>query len=214
MAAAQKRKREAELDEADLEEAALKRKRARIAKKLREIDRMHVVADRNTGAPPLWSDLPVDIAKGIEHDVNLLSKKELVDYDKLRRKAQKYTQTLNERGRKVSKGACLDPDLLQIASARKNRKLVDVPIKERPRKIARDPASADGTAAPQTGSVNEGPVGGLGSSTAGSKGPAIIELSINPLGNPQSLQPSSLGCTAAGSGAEGVRCGHGLFANM
>jgi hypothetical protein len=58
----------------------------------------------------------------------------------LRRKAQKFIQSLHERGRQVAKGV-LGPDLMQIAIARKRNNLVEVAFKERPRKLLKGVAS-------------------------------------------------------------------------
>jgi hypothetical protein len=106
----------------------------RVKESIRTVVRKHVVADNKTGGPPLWSHLPKDIVTAILNDLKRISIEESMDMKKLTRKAQKYTQTLNERGRKVLKGGLL-PDLLQIAVARKKGKLVDVvQVSQKPRK--------------------------------------------------------------------------------
>lgn len=106
-----------------------------VAGKMREIVRQNVVVDERTGAPPLWTDLPALSQKSIERGLRILAKGNEAGYGELRRKAQKYTQTLHERGRKVHKSE-LDPDHLQIAIARTKRKYVEVDFTERPRKLA------------------------------------------------------------------------------
>jgi hypothetical protein len=103
-----------------------------IAEEMRQVVRMNIVVDEATGVSPLWSALPLSSQYEISEAVRSLAMQKQVDYADLRRKAQKYTQTLNERGRKVVKGE-LEPDLLQIAIACKKGKFVTVDYLERPR---------------------------------------------------------------------------------
>ncbi|GAQ92915.1 hypothetical protein KFL_012000010 [Klebsormidium nitens] len=122
-----------------------------IAESMREVVRQRILVDEHTGAPPLWHDLPAELQRGIEKELRSLAKQRGVDFlgkGGLRRKAQKYVQTLHERGRKVTKGKA-DPDYQQIIdSRREKRKFVEVDFTERPRKMSKADTAAPSMSAP------------------------------------------------------------------
>jgi hypothetical protein len=120
------------------------------AESMREVVRESIVVDEQTGAPPLWHDLPAETQKGIEKALRSLAKQRGVEFlgkGGLRRKAQKYVQTLHERGRKVIRGE-LDPDYLQINGARRKRHFVEVDFTVLPRKVSKADTAAPVMPAP------------------------------------------------------------------
>jgi hypothetical protein len=120
------------------------------AESMREVVRESSVVDEQTGASPLWHDLPAETQKGIEKALRSLAKQRGVEFlskGGRRRQAQKYVQTLHERGRKVIRGE-LDPDYLQINGARRKRQFVKVDFTVLSRKVSKADTAAPVMPAP------------------------------------------------------------------